>query len=108
MSPRVAPTGIGAEAARARRGEIPLVARVDAALARMAEHEDDILALLPEPGRAERLRAEAAALERRWPDPAGRPALFGCLVGVKDIFSAEGFETGAGSRLPTGLFRMPE
>ncbi len=105
---RAEPEGIAGAAARARRGGTSLGARVELALARMEAFEPEILALLPEPGRADRLRAEAAALERRWPDPAARPPLFGCLVGVKDIFSADGFETRAGSRLPPELFRMPE
>jgi len=105
---RAEPEGIAGAAARARRGGTSLGARVELALARMEAFEPEILALLPEPGRADRLRAEAAALERRWPDPAARPPLFGCLVGVKDIFAAEGFETRAGSRLPPSLFAMPE
>lgn len=105
---RLGVSGIGAVAARARRGDVPLVSRVELALERIEAFEPEILALLPEPGRAERLRAEAAALERRWPDPEKRPPLFGSLVGVKDIFAADGFETRAGSRLPPELFAMPE
>ena len=53
-----------------------------------------------EPGRWRRLEAEAADLDRRFPDPAGRPALFAALVGVKDIFHVAGLPTRAGSRLP--------
>ncbi|HOX16990.1 MAG TPA: amidase [Spirochaetales bacterium] len=105
---RYGPEGIGGAAARARRGEMPLVERVELALARIEAFEPEVLSLLPEPGKAERLRAEAAALERRWPDPATRPPLFGTLLGVKDIFSADGFETRAGSRLPPELFAMRE
>ena len=62
--------------------------------------EPEIHALLPEPGRRERLVAEARALAGRYPEPANRPALYGLLVGVKDIFNADGFPTRAGSRLP--------
>lgn len=62
--------------------------------------EPEIRALLPEPGRRERLLAEARALAERYPDPGARPPLYGLLVGVKDIFNADGFETRAGSRLP--------
>ncbi|MBU1082328.1 MAG: amidase, partial [Spirochaetes bacterium] len=65
-------------------------------------------ALLPEPGRRARLLAEAGSLLSRYPDPAARPALFGVLVGVKDIFAADGFETRAGSALPSELFAMPQ
>lgn len=62
--------------------------------------DPEVRALLPEPGRRERLLAEARALAERYPDPADRPPLYGLLVGVKDIFNAEGFPTRAGSRLP--------
>ncbi|MEZ4541610.1 MAG: amidase [Chloroflexota bacterium] len=74
----------------------------------MAAREPEVLALLPEDGRFERLRREAAALLRRYPDPAGRPALFGVLVGVKDILNVDGFSTRAGSSLPPELFAGPE
>lgn len=66
--------------------------------------EPHIEALLPEPGRRERLLAEAAALRKRFPDPAQRPALYGALVGVKDLFTLDNFTTHAGSRLPPELF----
>lgn len=66
----------------------------------LAEREPEILALLPDPGRLDRLRREAAVLSRRWPDPAARPPLYGVLAGVKDVFHVSGFPTGAGSRLP--------
>ena len=73
-----------------------------------AEREPEVLAFLPEEGRFERLRREAAALEARWPDPERRPALFGVPVGVKDIFHVDGFETRGGSRLPPEVLRGPE
>jgi len=75
--------------------------RIDAA-------EPEIQALLPEPGRRERLLAEAQALEQRYPDPASRPPLYGAVVGVKDIIRVDGFETRAGSRLPAELFAGPQ
>ena len=68
----------------------------------------DVQALLPEPGRRERLHAEAAALEQRFPDPASRPPLYGVLVAVKDIFHVDGFVTRAGSALPPELFAGAE
>mgnify|MGYP001413849148 CR=1 FL=1 len=67
---------------------------------RIDRGEPEIRALLPEPDRRDRLLAEARALAVRYPDPSDRPALYGLLLGVKDIFNAEGFETRAGSRLP--------
>jgi Asp-tRNA(Asn)/Glu-tRNA(Gln) amidotransferase A subunit family amidase len=70
--------------------------------------ETEISALIPEENRKERLLAEARALLAGYPDPESRPPLFGALLGVKDLFSVVGFETRAGSRLPPGLFAMPE
>ncbi|MFB6168748.1 MAG: amidase [Haloferacaceae archaeon] len=46
------------------------------------------------------LDAEAAALEKRHPDPDERPPLYGVPVGVKDIFNVDGLPTKAGSALP--------
>jgi Asp-tRNA(Asn)/Glu-tRNA(Gln) amidotransferase A subunit family amidase len=81
---------------------------LDALEAAFARREPEVLAFLPEQGRFERLRREAADLLRRYPDPAARPALFGSLVGVKDIFHVDGFVTRAGSELPPHLFAGPE
>ncbi|MBI1882518.1 MAG: amidase, partial [Chloroflexi bacterium] len=67
-----------------------------------------IQAFLPEEGRFERLRREAALLEGRHPDPAPRPALYGVPIGVKDIFHVDGLPTYAGSRLPPHLLAGPE
>ena len=53
---------------------------VDEMCDRVDAVDPDIQALLPEPGRRERLLAEAAGLERRYPQPAGRPPLYGCLL----------------------------
>jgi Asp-tRNA(Asn)/Glu-tRNA(Gln) amidotransferase A subunit family amidase len=91
-----------------RSGTLALRDYVESTLARLDGFEGSVKALLPEPGRRSRLLAEAAALVERYPDPAKRPPLFGVLVGVKDIFAADGFETRAGSRLPPKLFEMPE
>lgn len=70
--------------------------------------EPEVKAFLPEEGRFERLRREAAELLARFPDPAERPALFGVPVGVKDIFNVDGFPTRAGTDLPPALFAKPE
>jgi Asp-tRNA(Asn)/Glu-tRNA(Gln) amidotransferase A subunit family amidase len=71
--------------------------RIDAA-------EPAIHALLPEPGRRERLIREARELVKKYPAPATRPPLFGIPVGVKDIFRVDGFPTQCGSLLPAELF----
>ncbi len=70
--------------------------------------EPSLHALLPEPGRFDRLRREAAALETRFPDLANRPSLYGTLVAVKDIFHVDGFVTRAGSKLPESLLQGPQ
>jgi len=95
-------------AADLRSGRLDVVDHVEAVLERVDAIEPGVLALLPEPGRRGRLLAEAAALRERWPDPAARPPLYGILLGVKDLFAADGFLTRAGSRLPPELFAMAE
>lgn len=82
--------------------------RLDALEARFAEREPQVLAFLPEPGRFARLRAEAAALEARFPEPAARPPLFGVTLAVKDIFHVRGFVTRAGSQLPEAVLQGAE
>lgn len=72
------------------------------------EREPEVRALLPEAGRRERLLAAADALQRRYPDQATRPPLYGIPFGVKDIYNADGFDTRAGSALPPSLFAGPE
>lgn len=62
--------------------------------------ESRVKAFMPEPGRFERLKAEAEKLELAFPNPDYRPPHFGALVGVKDIFHTAGFDTRAGSDLP--------
>lgn len=63
-------------------------------------YEPNVHAFLPELHRFDRLQKEAEELIEQYPDPQTRPYLFGVLVGVKDIFHADGFTTQAGSRLP--------
>jgi Asp-tRNA(Asn)/Glu-tRNA(Gln) amidotransferase A subunit family amidase len=91
-----------------KRGDLPPREHVEAVCDRIDAVEPEIEALVPEPGRRERLLREAAELERRWPEPDERPALYGVLVGVKDIFHADGFVTRAGSALPPEPFAGSE
>lgn len=106
--PAVSPVSLATQSRDLRSGRLTPLSAVEEALARVDEFEPAVRALLPEPGRRERLVAEAEALERRYPSPEGRPPLYGALVGVKDIFAADGFETRGGSRLPPELFAMAE
>ncbi len=91
-----------------RSGQLELHAAIDAACDRIEEVDGQVQALLPEPDRRGRLHAAADALLALYPTPAGRPALFGALLAVKDIFRADGFATRAGSALPPALFVGPE
>lgn len=83
-----------------RTGQLSLQTYLEQLEAEFDSENERIEAVLPEEGRFERLRRDAQELEARYPDPASRPALYGVLVGVKDIFHVDGFETRAGSRLP--------
>jgi Asp-tRNA(Asn)/Glu-tRNA(Gln) amidotransferase A subunit family amidase len=66
--------------------------------------EPAIQALVPEENREGRLHQQARQLLNQFTDPGHRPPLFGALVGVKDIFAADGFPMRAGSRLPAHVF----
>ena len=83
-----------------RSGALSLTDSLRQVEARIAASEPSIEALVPEPGRFDRLRQEAEALLARYPDAEDRPPLFGVPVGVKDILHVEGFVTRAGSKLP--------
>ena len=76
--------------------------------AQFLEREPSVLAFLPEEDRFTRLNQEAEPLVLNYPDLIKRPLLFGALVGVKDIFHVEGFNTQAGSRLPSDLLQGDE
>ncbi len=104
----VQPSSLTETVARLRRGDTALATAIDAACDRVEQVDAHILALLDEPGRRERLRREAAALEERFPQPDKQPPLYGALVGVKDIIRVDGMPTGAGSALPPELFAGEE
>ncbi|MGW6917402.1 amidase [Kitasatospora sp. NPDC054939] len=96
------------EAAGLRSGRTDPVDHVERLCARI-EHVDPLVrAFVPEPGRYERLHAEAAALVRDRPDPAAAPPLYGVPVGVKDIVHVDGLPTHAGSALPPGVMAGPQ
>lgn len=76
--------------------------------AHFEQREPQIRAFVHEEGRFDRLRREARALERRYPEPEMRPPLYGVTLGVKDIFHVSGLPTRAGSKLPESQFQGRE
>ncbi|MCB0012973.1 MAG: amidase [Anaerolineales bacterium] len=81
-------------------GSVDLLGYLAELEAHFVAREPAVLAFVPEPGRWERVRAEAAALLAEYPEPEMRPVLFGLPIGVKDIFNVAGMTTRAGSQLP--------
>lgn len=102
------PAPLAETATALREGTLDLARYLNALCDRIDASEPQLQALLPEPDRRARLLADAAALQRHYPDPATRPPLYGIPIGVKDIFGVAGFPTRAGSRLPPDLFAGPE
>ena len=99
---------LAATAAELRRGDRDPAGYLDELDGRVAEVDPEIHALLPEPGRPERVRAEVAAVASEYPDPAARPPLFCVPVGVKDIFHVRGMWTRANSEVPPAALTGPE
>ncbi len=91
-----------------RSDQLHIHAYLDELCNRIDVVEPDIQALLPEPGRRERLHSEAENLRKRFPLEESRPPLYGIPIGVKDIFRVEGFPTRAGSALPAEEFAGSE
>lgn len=83
-----------------RSGSLPLSTYIDRLQAHFEAREPELFAFVEEGGRFERLRQEARALLRRYPEAEMRPPLFGAALGVKDIFHVAGLETRAGSKVP--------
>jgi Asp-tRNA(Asn)/Glu-tRNA(Gln) amidotransferase A subunit family amidase len=91
-----------------KSGKLPLLEFIEEICNRIDQVEPHIHSLLPEVNRRERLRKEANELLAKFPNPTNRPPLFGIPVGVKDLFNVDGFETKAGSALPSSLFKGNE
>ncbi len=103
----VAPAPLAAHVEATRSGALSLSDAVEAACERLDEVDLLVRAVVPEPGRRERLLRDATDLEGRYPEPEGRPPLYGALLGIKDIIAADGFPTRAGSALPPEVLAMP-
>ncbi|HNX00588.1 MAG TPA: amidase, partial [Candidatus Cloacimonadota bacterium] len=92
-------------AGKLRNGELDLISYINDACDWIDKTEPIIEALLPEQNRRKRLLLEAGLLLKKFPLPSTRPQLFGVLVGIKDLFNIDGFDTQAGSSLPPELFQ---
>ncbi len=91
-----------------RSGEQDLHEYIDQMCDRITATDALLWAFVSEPDRRTRLHHAADDLLARYPRPAGRPALFGALVGVKDIFHVDGFVTTAGTEVPPEAFAGEE
>lgn len=83
-----------------RRDRIGVDEYLDTVESRVNAVEPKIKSIVPEEDRWSRIRAAAADLEARFPEPATRPPLYGVPIGVKDIFHVDGLPTRAGSDVP--------
>ena len=95
-------------ASQFRSGQLLITGYLDQLESYFNEREPSVLAFVPEDGRFDRLRREAAELITRYPSLGARPPLFGLPIGVKDIFHVSGFTTRAGSKLPPEELQGPE
>lgn len=91
-----------------RNGKINLLDFINDLCNRIDSVEPEILSLLPEENRRERLLNEAKRLLLKYPDKKNRPLFFGIPIGVKDIFRTDRFQTQCGSKLPSELFEGNE
>ena len=86
-------------ASKLRNGNIDLKSFINSICDRIDKVEPEILSLIPEENRRNRLLKDAEILIAKFPDKNKRPPFFGIPIGVKDIFRADGFETHCGSKL---------
>ncbi|MFE7785409.1 amidase [Streptomyces nigrescens] len=96
------------EAAALRAGTDDPVDAVNRSCDRIDAVDPQVRAFVPEDGRRSRLLEAARRAASDLRDPAGRPALHGVLVGIKDIVQVDGLPTRAGSALPPEALGGPQ
>jgi Asp-tRNA(Asn)/Glu-tRNA(Gln) amidotransferase A subunit family amidase len=107
-NPYIQPASLLNHIKTVREGSISLSDMLNMYEARFEAIELHIESFIPEDNRFARLRQDAQILEEQYPDPESRPPLYGVLVGIKDIFHVDGFETCAGTKVPSDLFAGKE
>ena len=105
---RAAPVSLAAVTGAIRAGDLDVEGHVEAVRAGLATVDHDVHALVDEPGRVARLRADAEQLLEQYAGERHLPPLFGVVVGLKDAIRVEGLPTRLGSRLPAEAFDGPE
>ena len=103
-NPRLQPASLVEHIKTVRDDSTSLSDMLDAFQERFESIEPEIHSFVPEANRFDRLRKDAQNLEQLYLDPESRPPLYGALIGVKDIFHVDGFETRAGTQVPSDLF----
>ena len=91
-----------------RKQEITPEHLIDELCDKLDKWDSKIHAFLPEPNRRGRLQQDLKKLYHKFPDPNKRPILFGIPIGIKDIFHVDGFETKAGSNVPSEILQGKE
>jgi len=72
-----------------------------------SEIEPEVRAFVPESDHVERLTTTVAQIKEKYRDQA-KPALYGIPVAIKDLFHIDGWQTRAGSSLPSSLLTGEE
>ncbi|MGW1790787.1 amidase [Streptomyces tubercidicus] len=96
------------EAAALRDGTDDPVDAVNRSCDRIDAVDPQVGAFVPEEGRRARLLEAARRAAAGARDPAGRAALHGIPVGIKDIVRVDGLPTRAGSALPPEVLGGPQ
>lgn len=103
----IASAPLAETAERLRTGEVTPAEYFETVRDRVDDVESEIHSFVTEPD-WDLLDGQTTALGDRFPDPTGRPPLFGVPVGVKDIFHVDGYPTRAGTDLPPAAFDGPQ